>query len=387
MSNCALDFAFANEEEAFAIIEDTCGTLKKPTAAGDRLYTVGPVDFAQENEFLDDDQVRAHASRFSPIKGRLTPGEWSCNSYVKPSGTVGIAPEHDVFFRALMGNAFAYSDSHWKYTLASQLDSFSYWVKKGHTVIAMRGVTVEQAEFGIAGEEIAGIAWSGKYMEEHKAGTAVLHGNHGNSATVIFVQAGQSQLFDVGAYINVGTSTGGHLIESINYTNDRITIATGLSGAQAGGATVDGWWPTAGDELGTPVHGKMGMVEIDNVEAVIISARVTIVNNIKYYENEKNNLWTAERYGRPKFRNVDGELELHFLEEGVSYWYRASHQIQNALLIPVGNVGGYIMQLYIPHAEYRTPKVSGEEEFTQNVPFIAVVETGTSNDEIEIRFL
>ncbi|TET09090.1 hypothetical protein E3J84_05490, partial [Candidatus Aerophobetes bacterium] len=105
MSNCALDFAFANEEEAFAIVEGTCGTLTKPTAAGDRLYTVGPTEFAQEGEFLDDEQVRASPSRFSAIQGRLTPGEWSCNTYVKPSGTVGTAPEHDVFFQALMGGA------------------------------------------------------------------------------------------------------------------------------------------------------------------------------------------------------------------------------------------------------------------------------------------
>lgn len=386
MSNCALDFAFANEEQAFAIIEDTCGTLKKPTAAGDRLYTVGPTDFAQEGEFLEDGQVRASPSRFSAIKGRLTPGEWSCNTYVKPSGTVGTAPEHDVFFQALMGGAFAYHGSHWKYRLASQLDSFSYWVKKGHTVVAMRGVTVEEGVFGVAGEEIAGIAWSGKYMQEHKAGTTILVGNHGNAATAIKVHPGQSQLFDVGAYINVGTSTGGHLITAINYTNDIITIeAPGLVGAQYGGQTVDGWWPSVGTELGTPGHGKVGMVTIDNEEAIIISARVTITNGIKYYDNEKNNVMTAERFGRPKFRDVDGELELHFLEEGVSYWYRSGHQIQNALLIPVGNVGGYIMQLYIPYAEYRTPKVTGDEEFTQNVPWVAVA-SATMNDEIEIRF-
>jgi len=386
MSNCALDFAFANEEEAFAIVEDVCGTLKVPTA-NDRLYSVGPIDFTQEQEFLDDEQIRASPSQFSKIKGRLNPGEWSLNSYVKPSGTLGIAPEHNVLFRGLMGGSFALHGSHYKYRLANQLDSFSLWVKKGHTVIASRGVTVEQAEFGVAGEEIAGIAWSGKYMQEHKAGTTTLWDNHGNLATSIRVHPGQSQLYDVGAYINVGTSTGGHKITAINYTNDRLTITPGLAGAQAGGAAVRGYWPATSDELGTPVHGKMGMVEIDNVESVIISARVTVTNNIKYYENEKNNLWTAERYGRPKFRDVDGELELHLLEEGVSYWYRASHQVQNALLIPVGNVSGYIMHLYIPHAEYRTPKVSGEEEFTQNVPFVAVVETGTSNDEIEIRFL
>jgi len=85
MSNCALDFAFANEEEAYAVIEDACGTLKPPSVAGDRIYTVGPVDFGQDREFKPDEQIRASASRFSDIKARLSPGEWNFNSYVKPS--------------------------------------------------------------------------------------------------------------------------------------------------------------------------------------------------------------------------------------------------------------------------------------------------------------
>ena len=47
MSNCDTGLALANEEEMFAIIEDNCGTIKKPTA-NDRMYTVGPVEFTQE---------------------------------------------------------------------------------------------------------------------------------------------------------------------------------------------------------------------------------------------------------------------------------------------------------------------------------------------------
>ena len=39
MANCTLDFAFANEEEAFIIKEDVCGTRKKPTSSS-RIFTV-----------------------------------------------------------------------------------------------------------------------------------------------------------------------------------------------------------------------------------------------------------------------------------------------------------------------------------------------------------
>lgn len=384
MSNCALDFAFANEEEAFAVIEDTCGTLKVPSV-NDRIFTVGPVDFGQDREFKEDEQIRATPSRFSAIKARLTPGDWSFNSYIKPSGTVGVAPEHDALFQALMGGSFAL-DTQYKYKLANQLDSLSLWVKKGHTVFAFRGTTVNTAEFGVSGEDIAGAAWGGQYMEEVRAGTARANGTPGNGDVNIAVTLSVAQLYSVGAYVTIGTDTTAHRITDVNPNGGLITITPGVVGNQAANCPISPWWPIAAAEVGEPAHGKMGMVTINGEEAVIISASVMITNNIKYYENEKNNLWTAERFGRPKFREVGGELELHFIEQGPSYWYRADNQIQDALIIPVGNVAGYTMQLYIPYAEYRTPKISGDEEFTQNIPWVAVA-SASMNDEIELRFV
>ena len=127
------------------------------------------------------------------------------------------------------------------------------------------------------------------------------------------------------------------------------------------------------------------MVQVGGQNCVVLSARVTVVNNIKYYINEKNNQWTAERFGRPKVREIDGELELFFLKPGPSYFYRAEHQVPNAIVIPVGNVAGYIMEINVPYAEYRTPRISGEEEFIQNIPYIAVA-SSDENDEMTITF-
>jgi len=238
----------------------------------------------------------------------------------------------------------------------------------------------------VSGEDIAGAAWSGQYMEEVRAGTARINGALSGGEVDIPVTASVAQLYSVGAYVTIGLDTTHHRITRVNPDGGLITITPGVVGDQLANCAIAPWWPSEEEDLGEPGHGKMGKVTINSEEAVIISARVTLVNNIKYYENEKNNLWTAERYGRPKFREVDGELELHFIEQGPSYWYRADNQIQDALIIPVGNVAGYTMQLYIPYAEYRTPKVSGDEEFTQNIPWIGVA-SATMNDELEIRFV
>jgi len=377
-----VDIAYANQEEMFAIAEDVSGQLKKPTAS-DRMYSVGPVDFAQDQEFLDDEQIRATASRLSPIAGRMMPGEFSFDSYVKPSGTPGDKPEHDVLFEALMGSGGAV-DSTYVYTLANELPSLSVWVKKGHTVFAMRGATVEGADFSVAGDAIALISWTGKYMRQVMAGTAY---TVSINAAVLTMGAGACEGFSEGAYVEVGSddnSGAGFRILKNNPGANQLTLDA--SPAPSGVQLVTPWWPVASSEIGEPGHGKLGKVQIGGKEAIILTATVGMVNNIKYYIDEKNDVMTAERYGRPKFREIEGNLNLYFMRRGPSYWYRAEYQVSDALIIPVGKIPGKIMELQIPHAEYRTPKISGDEEFQEDIPFIAVADPTVLNDEFKIVF-
>ena len=53
----ATDLSFAREEECFIVKETTAaGTLEKP-GTDDRVYTVGPLDFNQDQEFKEDEHV------------------------------------------------------------------------------------------------------------------------------------------------------------------------------------------------------------------------------------------------------------------------------------------------------------------------------------------
>ena len=387
MANCALNFAFSNEEECFIKKEVSCGTLIKPTAS-DRIFSVGPVDFAQEQEFLDDEQIGASASMLGPIKGKKNPGDWGINTYVKPSGTLGTAPEHDVLYDCALGSKKVNAGTSVVYSLANQLDSFSCWVKKGHTVFAMRGIAIQGAEFGLSGDAISGISWSGNYMEQLYAGTGTADGNYGGGETSIVMKSGHSLRYKADMYIEIGDDdnvAAGYKITAVNYTTDTLTIGTVLGSDQGTDPEITPWMPTAGTEVGEPVHGKLGMVTIDGSDAIVLSANVTLANNAKFYTNEKNNEWTAERFGRPGKRVVEGNLEAYFMQAGPTYFYRAEYQIADALIIPAGNVSGYIMELSLPYAEYGTPKVSGDEEFQNTVPFKGIA-SAALNDEFSITF-
>lgn len=394
---CAPDLSYANEEEMFLVAEAVCGQLQKPAIAGtDRAYSVGPVDFAQEQEFLDDEQIRATASRLTSIVGRKVPGDFSFDTYVKPSGTPGTVPEHHVLFEALMGAEAIVPATSVTYSLTNQLAPFSLWVLKGHTAFAFRGSTVESADFSIAGDAIAGISWTGKYMEQLWAGTCTAAvGECGIGDQIIQLLPRAAQLYSVGMYVNVGTDTNGgngYQITAIDYdgfnngANNKITLHKGVVTDQSANREITPWWPTAGAEVGEPVHGKLGIVTVGGANAIVLNATVSMVNNIKYYIGEKNNLLTAARFGRPKIREIDGNLNCYFVRRGPSYFYRAEWQVSDALVIPAGNVAGSIMTLNVPYAEYRTPTISGDEEFIQDIPFQAIASAAVGNDEFSIVF-
>jgi len=387
MSNCASDLAYANQEEAFVALEDTCGTLKFPTTA-QRIYTVGPMDFGQERELLEDMQIRASASAFPGIRSRLLTGEFSFETYVKPSGSLGVASEHDLLFQAAFGDKDVNPGANVEYTLEDQLDSLSVFVKKGHTVFAMRGAVIESVEFVIAGDAIATLRWSGKFMERLWAGEVPALDTCGIAKATITLAATGALRYTAGMRVEVGTdnnSGAGYLITGVNYTNNTITISPTLVTNQGTNPTIYPWWPVGGAEVGEPAHGKLGLVTVSGQPAIVTAANVTLTNNVKFYDNEKNNTWTAERFGRPGKRSVEGSLTVFFLKQGPSYFYRADYRITDALIIPVGNVNGKIMEISIPYAQYKAPKVTGTEEFQQEISFIGVA-SAALNDEAKVTF-
>lgn len=384
MSNCATDLAYANQEQCFIEEEVTCGTLKKPSTTG-RVLTVGPVDFGQERELLEDAQIRAAASQLPGIKARLLTGDFNLTTYVKPAGSLGTKPEAAKLLKAALGTETVTPNTKVEYTLADQLDSVSVWFKKGHTVFALRGAAIESLNFSVQGDQIAQMKFAGKFMERLWAGEAPANDTCGVGKETIQMVSKGSLRYCVGMYVQVGTddnTDAGYVITEVNYTNDTIKISPTLATDQGTNPTIYPWLPTPAAEVGEPAHGKLGIVTVGGRNMVVLTADLTLTNNLKFYDNEKNDAWTAERFGRPGKRNVEGTLTAFFLKEGAGYFYKADYHQTDALIIPVGNVAGKILELSIPYAEYKSPKVSGTEEFIQELAFRAVA-SSSLNDELK----
>jgi hypothetical protein len=382
-------FSLGNEEKVFIKKEAVEGTLEYPDG-NDAVLVTGATGIGQEIEFIDDAQLRDSRSRLSPIKGRTSPGAWSAGTYLKPSGTLGTAPEADVLFECLMGSKLATPGVDVVYSLDSSknMPSFSMWVKKGHSVFAMAGCTVNQGEFGISGGEIVGVGWSGQFMQWYRGGNALMKADALAAASSIVVDdptrfsgAGKMKIV-IGDEDNAGN---GYTITSINYGTGALGISPNLDDAVSTGAIVRGWYPSTSVEVGSPVHGKITTVTIDDIQATLLSASFTIVNNVKYYEDEMNGLWVPTTYGTTGFREVQGSMTLYFRKPTTNYFYKSEYQIQDALKILCGSTAGLKMEAHFPQIEYRTPALSGDEEVMMEIPFVAVA-SASLDDEVSLTF-
>ena len=379
-------FSLANEEKVFVKKESPEGTLAYPTSANTVLVT-GASALAQDIEFIDDAQLRSSRSKLSPIKGRTRPGEWSLTTYCKPSGTLGVAPEADPLFECLMGKKTTPSGVLYGLDSSVNLGSCSIWVKKGHSVFALEGCTVNTATFNIAGGEIVSISWAGQFMKWYRGGsdqaqTAV-------TAAETHVHVHDAKRFTPKMKISIGadTKTGvGYTISTVDYAGNILNISDvgGFVTGCALNAEVAGFVPTV-TEVGTPVHGKITQVTVGSLLATLISAQVVITNNIKYYEDEMNGQWYPTAYGTTGFRNIEGTMGLYFRKPTMQYFYKSEYQLQDALVIQCGELAGKRMKINMPKIEYRTPKISGDEEVMVEIPYVAVA-SASLDDEVNINF-
>jgi len=94
--------ALAREQQVFVIEETTKGTIEEPTSA-DLVRIINAPTLNQQAEYYDDEQFRDTRSKQNRIRGRFPAGDWDLETYIKPSGTAGTAPEVDALLECGLG--------------------------------------------------------------------------------------------------------------------------------------------------------------------------------------------------------------------------------------------------------------------------------------------
>ena len=382
------DVSLAREQAVFVVVESTFGTLVVPSAT-DAVFVTEQMDHPGGPEFLDDEQIRDTATHTSQLKGRWNPGSWNLTMYNKPSTGATTAPEIDALLEGLFGASSTTASDRVRYTLGTSYNSYSIWRKIGHTVYQLAGCVVQQGVFRIAGNEFTTVQFSGQYARRYWAGSSTAQSAVSATDTTVTVGSGHAERFSTGSYIQLGTDTNsgsGYRITSINKSTDVLTFTPAAASGCSSGDTIRGYYPSSSTEVGDPIYGKLGQATLDSGSFAILSAVVTVNNNIKLYTDEKNNSLYVSEYGAPNRRRIMVEMEAYHYKDYTKFHDGVDNQTQYNIVIPSGDTVPYIHTWTIPRFELNADTVpTGDEEQVVTLSGYAVG-TSTGDDEATLVY-
>ena len=399
----AQDIAFGRDIIVFAKKEAaaTPGTPVFP-APTDAIFLIGEPNFKQARNFIPDAQRRATFSKVERLKSRLAPGEWSLSTYIKPSGSLGVAPECGQLLEGLFGYENVEEAACVEYLLCDPDASFPYvlptytlWYRLGHLVMCNAGCVVNSGDITIkAGNDddaIVGITFSGFFMKQIRTGTDALAVAAAETNDTITVDNGRK--FMIGSIISINDkyATSGYKVTNIagNVLSIDPVIQTG-EGAGIG-AVVKGYLPDP-TEVGEPVHGRLGYVTFDEetspVNTPIIAATIGINNNIKMIEDEKVVVAGVDYpndFIRAAEREVTLSIDCYFRKDVAARWYEVDEQLEKIIKIPAGDTAANRLLFEFPKVQLDTPDLAGAEEVVMTMPK-AVLASTNLEDEIKLVF-
>jgi hypothetical protein len=389
------DIAIGRDVIVFAKAEATPGTAVFP-AATDAIFLTGDGAFKQNRGFLPDQQRRDTFSKIAQYKGRLEPGEWNFPTYIKPSGSAGVAPECGQLLEGLFGKETVVGSTSVTYTLlgpGNEILTFSIYFRLGHTVFANLGCAVNSADIVIkAGNDddaLVGINFNGNFIRQIRTGTDALAAEAAAETTTITVD--NARKFMIGSVIEIGSdnnSGAGYAVSDVNYETNVLTFSPELVTGQDIDAVVKGYLPTP-TEVGEPIHGRLGHVTFDEdaspVNVPILQADIGINNNIKVLNEEKNNTDYPTDFLKTAGREVTLSVQAYFDTETMARYYEIDAQLQKEIKIPAGDTAGKKLRFEFPQVELQMAEVSGGEECILTMTKLPLA-SASFEDEIKLVF-
>lgn len=389
------DIAIGRDVIVFAKEETTPGTAVFPASA-DAIFLTGEGSFKQTRGFLQDQQRRNTLSKIAQYKARLAPGEWSFPTYMKPSGAAGTAPECGQLLKGLFGKEIVVASTSVTYELLgpdSDLPTFSIYFRIGHTVYANLGCVVNSADVtvkaGSDDDSLVGISFNGNFMRQIRTGTDKLAQAANSSDTTITLS--NARKYMVGSVIEIGddnNSGSGYEVTGVNYSTNVVTFTPGLGSGQPQDAVVKGYLPNP-TEVGEPVHGSLGWVTFDEdsnpVDTPILQAYISINNNIKVLNEEKNNTDYPSGYIRASEREVSLSIQAYFSKDAMARYFEIDEQLQKEIKIPAGDTAGKRLRFEFPQVELSTAEVSGGEECILTMTKLPLA-SSSFEDEVQLVF-
>lgn len=371
--------------------------------ADDAIFLNGTASFVQQPIVAPDKQHRKSRSMLPPVYIGQDTGTFSFNNSIKPSGTAGTGPEAAVLYEVLLGTetivggtSVTYTPKAWV-TGIQNFDTALIVFAESNVVFWNYGCVLNTCTFNLNTEAgdgaIANTDWSGLFLKQKRAGSALLDGVHAAGVAAINLVANGAKEFQSETRVMfIDSTTGasvddngglGFLCTASTEATDILTIAPVTNNITTGSKCV-GWIPV-GTEVGNQVSSRLGGASLLGVAIDIINPQVTINSNLVVLNDEKtNDIYPVSVVpGDP--RTVVLTFQ-EYLEDGLTRRISdAINQLLTAIIIPVGNVAGSILTINLPQSYVKTTQIEGDPARMNNNEYICAA-TASFNDEISLAF-
>jgi len=366
--------AIDREALGWIIKETTPFTTIKPATANQFLIA-GEVSPNQKLGFIEDAQRRNSYSKGARFAGRFEPGAAEIPIYIKPSGTLDVPPEGSEFLEGLFGREVITASTKVEYLLQRTTDplpTYNVWIKTGHFVYMLIGTVVNTGKFPLkadnSAESVSQASFGLIFAELRWTGTDQANQTIGGTpqATLIVLDA---RKFNIDSYVEVGAQTNGGAgfrVTAVNYGTNTITLSPTIANVTTGDL-VKPWIPTLATEVGTPIHGRLGSATRGGVNLPMLSGEVTLDNQFKMLNEEKNGLNFANRVARKTVRSIKVSADIYFDANAPRFFYDALNQVRADMVLPWGNLATKRFTLTAKNVEFDAPEVSGTEEKIQKL--------------------
>lgn len=382
----ANDIILSRQHKIFCAAESTPGTLVYP-AATDLVIPAGNGTISQVPSYTDSEEIKDSRSLMDQFEDARPAGKWQFPMYLRPDSTLGNKPQAAAVFKALFGQEAVNAGTSVVYSLASSLPSLSMWVKYGDVVLFAAGATVDQMQVGVTRKGAVKLTMSGGFMYMGWCGVSALSAAiDGTGTPVTSIPVVKASRFVQGCHISIGNDDNGgagYEVTDVDTSTNTLTISPGCDTAQSSGAEVKAVLP-AGTEVGSPVEMRKCSIQLDGVDKKLMSIDCSVVNNIKYLEEEISDQEYPTAY-IPDRRAVSGKLGVLFREDDLDYFALGYAGTENALSIIMGDSAGHRATLAMPRTRLTVPDVNPQSPTVQlSMDFTSLGQSG--EDEVTLTF-
>lgn len=368
----------------WVIPESSPGVLEYPEAE----FLIGAFDITyptQVPEYTNSKEKAQTRDIINRCQGQLPAGEWAFSTYARPAGA-GVTPPEKNLLLALAGQAVVDAGVSVTYSLLTQKPSVSIWFLIDHTMMFCKGATVGDMELNLEDCSLT-YQWSGGFMAMGVVGTEILSAEATVAAKIIPIVA--TDKYSIGGQVVLASAAGavtddnggdGYIIDTIQ-DGVSLTVLTNLLVGQAAAGFVAPFNP-GGSLDGSVLETRHSIVKIATVEKPIVEFTFSVADSPEYLDREKTPVGYPISYAEVQ-REVTGNVNLAFRRDDADEIKKAYEGVEQAIVLTVGNLAGYIVEIAMPRTKSDVPIPTEAEPIVElDIPYTALGISGEDSYSI-----